>query len=210
MRRFTGTFGRGLTHANPVVRAAMAWAIGVIVLIGAWTFSYRWLPEGAVGFSLAAQLPLDALRERTSLTAGIFTWNLVVGGLAVLAASLFRVGRMPLAYVAPWAWFAMYGIALGTNSFALTTPGARLAPELDIAWSHVGLRELSAYLFAAAALADRHLWQQRSWWDWRVSRVRSWAELRLSRVELALLFGAVCLLAWSASTEAAQVAAVLR
>lgn len=203
-------FSGGLTHANPAVRAGVGWAIGVAVLLSAWSLSYRWLPEGVVGWSLASQLPLDALREETPLTAGILAWNLVVGGIAVFVASFFRVGRIPLAYVAPWAWFALYGVALGTNSFAITTPGARLAPQLDIAWSHIGLRELSAYLLAAAALADRHLWQQRSWWDWRVSRVRSWAELRLTRAEGLLLGGALVLLAWSAAVEATQIAEILR
>lgn len=202
-------FGRGLTHANPAVRAAVAWGIGALVLAAAWTLSYRWLPEGAVGWSLATQLPLQRLGESTSLTAGILGWNLLVGGAAVFLASLFRIGRVPLAYLAPWAWFALYGVALGTNSFAITTPGARIAPQLDVAWSHIGLRELSAYLLAAAALADRHLWLQRSWWRWRISRVRAWAHLRLTRGEVAMLVAALALLAWSAAVEAAQIIAVL-
>lgn len=203
-------FSGGLTHANPAVRAGVAWTIGVAVFLFAWSLAYRWMPEGVVGWSLASQLPLEALRDETPLTAGILAWNLVVGGIAVFVASFFRVGKIPFAYVAPWAWFALYGVALGTNSFAITTPGARLAPQLEIAWSHIGLRELSAYLLAAAALADRHLWQQRSWWDWRVSRVRSWAELRLTRSEGLLLAGALVLLAWSAAVEATQIAKILR
>lgn len=203
-------FSRGLTHANPAVRVIVAWATGVLVLLAAWLFSYGWLPEGVLGWSLASQLPLAALRDETPLTAGIFSWNLLVGGIAVLMASFFRVGKIPLAYVAPWAWFALYGIALGTNSFAITTPGARIAPQLEIAWTHVGLREVSAYLLGAAALADRHLWMQRSWWDWRISRVRFWSELRLTRSEGLLLAAALLLLASSAAAEAAQIVAILR
>ena len=144
------------------------------------------------------------------MTAGIFLWNLAVGGTALIVSSFFRLGRVPLAYLAPWAWFALYGIALGTNSFAITTPGLRIAPQLEIAWQHVGLRELSAYLLAAAALADRYIWLQRSVWDWRLSRVRSWQELRFSRPEVALLAGALLLLAWSAATDASQTVATLR
>lgn len=208
MSLFGGAVGLGLRHGNPAVRVAVAWTVGVALLVAAWTLSYRWMPEGAVGWSLASHLPLDALRERVSLTAGIFGWNLLIGGLAIVGASLFRIGGIPLSYVAPWAWFAIYGVALGTNSFAITTPGARLAPQLDVAWSHVGLRELSAYLFAAAALADRHVWSQRSWLDWRVSRVRSWGQLRLRRGEIALLAGALALLAWSAASEAAQIVTI--
>lgn len=207
-RPFRG-LAAALTHANPFVRAGTAWAIGVGILVVSWVAAYRWLPEGAVGFSLASHLPLTALRGHDDLTAGIFAWNLGVGGLALGVSSLFRIGRVPLAYVAPWAWFALYGLALGTNSFAITTPGMKIAPQLDIAWSHVGLRELSAYLLGGAALADRHLWSQRSFLDWRVQRVRRWAELRFSRIEAGLLVGAVVLLAWSAAVEAAQIVAIL-
>jgi hypothetical protein len=204
-----GGLGWTLTHRNVVIRATSAWLIGLAALITAWLVSYRYMPEGAVGFSLASQLPLESLKQQASLAIGIFLWNLAVGGTALTISSFFRLGRVPLAYLAPWAWFALYGLALGTNSFAITTPGMRIAPQLDIAWQHVGLRELSAYLLAAAALADRHIWFQRNVWDWRLSRVRSWGELRFSRAELALLVAAVILLAWSAMTEAAQIVAVL-
>lgn len=191
--------GAALTHDNALVRAGTAWTIGVVVLFGCWTISYAWLPERAVGFTLASQIPLEAMHQ----------WNLFVGGAALAISSFFRVGALPLAYAAPWAWFALYGVALGTNSFALTTPGLRIPPQLDIAWTHVGLRELSAYLVAAAALADRHLWQQRSLLDWRVRRVRTWAQLQFSWTEGGLLVAALAMLASSAVTEAAQIAAFL-
>jgi hypothetical protein len=203
------TLGSTLTHRNVAVRATSAWFIGLTALVAAWLVSYRFMPEGAVSFSLASQLPLESLRQQAGLAAGIFLWNLAVGGTALMLSSFFRLGRVPLAYLAPWAWFALYGIALGTNSFAITTPGMRVAPQVEVAWNHVGLRELSAYLLAAAALADRHLWFQRSVWDWRLARVRSWTDLRLSRPEVVLLVAAVGLLAWSAATEAAQIVALL-
>jgi len=205
-----GNLGSTLTHRNVAVRATAAWLIGLVALVAAWLVSYRWMPEGAVGFSLASQLPLESLKQQASLTVGIFAWNLAVGGTALFVSSFFRLGRVPLAYFAPWAWFALYGLALGTNSFAITTPGMRIPPQLEIAWNHVGIRELSAYLLAAAALADRHLWLQRNMWDWRLLRVRSWNELRLSRPEIGRMAGAIALLAWGAATEASQIVAILR
>src|SRR2546428_4580537 len=205
-----GSLGSTLTHRNVAIRATSAWLIGLAALVTAWLVSYRWMPEGAVGFSLASHLPLESLKQQAALTAGIFGWNLAVGGTALFVSSFFRLGRVPLAYFAPWAWFALYGIALGTNSFAITTPGMRIPLQLEIAWNHVGLRELSSYLLAAAALADRHRWLQRRVWDWRLARVRSWNELRLSRAEIGLLAAAITLLAWSAATEASQIIAVLR
>ena len=205
-----GSLGSTLTHRNVAIRATSAWLIGLAALVTAWLVSYRWMPEGAVGFSLASHLPLESLKQQAALTAGIFGWNLAVGGTALFVSSFFRLGRVPLAYFAPWAWFALYGIALGTNSFAITTPGMRIPLQLEIAWNHVGLRELSSYLLAAAALADRHLWLQRRVWHWRLARVRSWNELRLSRAEIGLLAAAITLLAWSAATEASQIIAVLR
>src|ERR671937_573851 len=79
-----GGLGSSLTHRNVAVRATSAWLIGLVALVGAWLVSYRWMPEGVVGFSLAAQLPLESLRQQASLTAGIFLWNLAVGGIRAL------------------------------------------------------------------------------------------------------------------------------
>src|ERR671937_901487 len=127
-----GGLGSSLTHRNVAVRATSAWLIGLVALIGAWLVSYRWMPEGVVGFTLAAQLPLESLRQQASLTAGIFLWNLAVGGTALAVSSCFRLGRVPLAALARPLLAGTTALARGGRA------AARCAPAADVERRHRG------------------------------------------------------------------------
>jgi len=199
-----------LTDRSPVRRALSASAIAVTLWLGSWTLSYVAAGEGALREVMAARVPGDLLQAGPSLALTIFGWNLAFGVGAIVAGSLFAFGRVSIGYLAPWWWALGYGVALGTNSFVLTVPGAKVAPRLDILWSHVGAREILAYLLVAAALANMHLWRPRHWRDLTLARVKGFADIRLSAGEVACLAGAVVLLFWTARVEAAGVAAFLR
>ena len=196
-----------LTHQNPLPRALTAAAIALALWIVAWTGSYLFLSEGLLRTVMTARVPDDIL-SGPSLGATIFQWNLVFGMGAIALGSLFAIGRLSLGYIAPWWWAIGYGVALGTNSFVLTVPG-KLAPRLDIMWQHIGAREILAYLLVAAALANIHFWKPRRWYDFTLSRVRGLTDLRLRASELACVAGALVLLAWTASVEAAGISAFL-
>jgi len=100
-----------------------------------------------------------------------------------------------------------FGIALGTNSFALFVPGARIAPlDIRAIVSHAGIPELVAYIVLATVLANASLWRQRRITDRHVVRVRHLREIRLSRVELSLVVVAFLLLAGAALMETSQIA----
>jgi hypothetical protein len=198
-----------LTHRSPARRALTATLIAVGLWLGAWTVSYLVMGEGALREIMAARVPDDLLRAGPSLGMTIFSWNVLFGVGSIAVGSLFAVGRLSIGYFAPWWWALGYGIALGSNSFVLTIPGAKFAPRLDVLWSHVGAREILAYLLIAAALANIHMWRPRRWHDLTLSRVRSVSQLRLRGTELACIALALVLLAWTASVEAAGVAAFL-
>jgi hypothetical protein len=198
-----------LTHQSPARRAVVATAIALGLWLGSWTISYLVVAEGALREVMAARVPADLLTAGPSLGLTIFSWNLLFGVGAIAVGSLVGLGRLSLGYLAPWWWAVAYGIALGTNSFVLTVPG-KYAPSLDVLWSHIGGREILAYLLIAAALANVHVWRPRRWHDLSLSKVRALRDVRLSAAELACLAGALTLLAWTASVEAAGVAAFLR
>lgn len=197
-----------LTHPSPARRALVASAIALGLWLASWTLSYLVIAEGALREVMAARVPADLLTSGPSLGLTIFSWNLLFGVGAIVIGSLVGVGRLSLGYFAPWWWAVAYGIALGTNSFVLTIPG-KYAPSLDVLWSHIGGREILAYLLVAAALANVHVWRPRQWHDLSLSRVRTFRDVRLSAAELACLCGALVLLAWTAAVEAAGVAAFL-
>lgn len=198
-----------LSHSSPARRALVASAIALALWLGSWTLSYLFVGEGVLREVMAARVPTDLLTSGPSLSATIFSWNMLFGVGAIVVGSLVGLGRISLGYFAPWWWAVAYGIALGTNSFVLTVPG-KYAPSLDVLWSHIGAREILAYLLVAAALANVHVWRPRRWHDLSLSKVRALRDVRLSTAEVACLASAVVLLAWTASIEAAGVAAFLQ
>lgn len=198
-----------LTHRNPAPRMVTAVAIALALWFGAWSVSYLLIAEGALREVMSSRVPDDVFRPGPSLAVTIFGWNVIFGVGAIVLGSMFAIGRISLGYLAPWWWALGYGVALGTNSFVLTVPG-KLAPDPSVLWQHIGGREILAYILVAAALANVHLWKPRRWHDLKLSRIRAFAELRLRPSELACIAGALALLAWTASVEAAGVIAFLK
>ena len=189
------------------MRLATAGAIGVIGFVVAWTVAYLVLPEGATRFTLRLLPSLDARADSTGVAATLFIWNAAFGFGVIALASLYSVGPISLAYFAPWTWLVRFGIALGTNSFALFVPGARTSPlDLQSIISHAGIPELIAYIVLATVLANASLWRQRRITDRNLIRVRYLRDIRLTRLELSLVAVAFVLLAGAALIETSQIA----
>ena len=189
------------------MRLTSAAAIGVVGFVVAWTVAYVVLPEGATRFTLGILPTLDARADSAGVAATLFIWNAAFGFGVIALASLYSIGPISLAYFAPWTWLVRFGIALGTNSFALFVPGARV-PPLDIRSivSHAGIPELIAYIVLATVLANASLWRQRRITDRHLVRVRHLRDIRLTRMELSLVVVAFALLAGAALLETSQIA----
>ena len=198
-----------LTHRSPAVRLLTAVLIGTLGFAVAWTIAYVALPEGATRFTLGLVPALDARDHAINVAATLFMWNVGFGFGVIGIASLSSIGPISLAYLAPWTWLVRFGVALGTNSFALFVPGARVPPlDLRVILSHAGLPELVAYLVLATVLANASLWRQQRITDRHLIRVRRLRDVRLTRVELALVGVSFALLAGAALLETAQIAAL--
>lgn len=196
-----------LSHRSPLVRLATATTVGVIAFVVAWTVAYVVLPEGATRFTLRLLPTLDARADSAGVAATLFIWNAGFGFGVIALASLYSLGPISLAYFAPWTWLIRFGIALGTNSFALFVPGARIPPlDLRSIISHAGIPELVAYIILATVLANASLWRQRRLTDRHVVRVRYLRDIRLTPVELSLVAVAFVLLAGAALIETSHIA----
>jgi hypothetical protein len=196
-----------LSHRSAFVRLAMAASVGVVGFIVAWTVAYVLLPEGATRFTLGLLPSLDARADSAGVATTLFIWNAGFGFGVIALASLYSVGPISLAYFAPWTWLVRFGVALGTNSFALFVPGARIPPlDLRSIISHAGIPELIAYIVLATVLANASLWRQRRITDRNLVRVRHLRDIRLTRVELSLVAVAFALLAGAALIETSQIA----
>jgi len=198
---------KALAHRSALVRLATAAAIGVSAFALAWTVAYVVLPEGATRFTLGILPTLDARADSAGVAATLFIWNAAFGFGVIALASLYSIGPISLAYFAPWTWFVRFGIALGTNSFALFVPGARIPPfDLRSIISHAGIPELVAYIVLATVLANASLWRQHRITDRHLVRIRRLRDIRLTRIELSLVAVAFVLLAGAALIETSQIA----
>jgi hypothetical protein len=198
---------QALSHRSALVRLVTAATVGVIAFIVAWTVAYVVLPEGATRFTLRLLPTLDARADSAGVAATLFIWNAGFGFGVIALASLYSIGPISLAYFAPWTWLVRFGIALGTNSFALFVPGARVPPlDLRSIISHAGIPELIAYIILATVLANASLWRQRRLTDRNLVRIRHFRDIRLTRVELSLVAVSFVLLAGAALIETSNIA----
>lgn len=189
------------------MRLATATTIGIVAFVLAWTVAYVVLPEGATRFTLRLLPALDARADSAGVAVTLFIWNAAFGFGVIALASLYSLGPISLAYFAPWTWLIRFGIALGTNSFALFVPGARIPPlDLRSIISHAGIPELVAYIILATVLANASLWRQRRLTDRHVVRIRHLRDIRLTRLELSLVAVAFVLLAGAALIETSHIA----
>jgi hypothetical protein len=189
------------------VRLATAVTVGIIGFVVAWTVAYAVLPEGATRFTLGLLPTLDARADSTRVAATLFIWNAAFGFGVIVLASLYSIGPISLAYLAPWTWLVRFGIALGTNSFALFVPGARVSPlDLGSIVSHAGIPELIAYILLATVLANASLWRQRRITDRHLIRIRHLRDIRLNRLELSLVALSFVLLAGASLIETSHIA----
>ena len=154
------TLARYLLHDNLLVRFPALILGNAIVLVAAWTLGYLLLPEGllagrtgaavlAGGDLAGGSVALEAVR--------LLAINLAVVSFAIIAPNLIRQGGYPLGYSSLAVITAVFGVTIGTNSFAVSL-GGKLAPSLAVFGSS-GLYEIAAYALAAAATVSLVRWE---------------------------------------------------
>lgn len=128
-------------------------SVAAFLFTAAWVVSYALLPEGILrGRTVASGLAGETAAATFFAEWGrIFVVNLVMGSLILAANRVPRINGYPLGYLIPLLWSVLYGVTVGTNSFAL--PLAQpLAPSLAIL-ARSGPYEILAYILAAVATA---------------------------------------------------------
>lgn len=190
-----------ITNDNMLIRLAFMWILGFVILLLAWIFSFRVLPEGVVrGSSGAYYVPIKA--ENTMETfARIFLWNLCLGCFPVAIGNLVRVKGAPLGYLLAFYHWGIYGILLGTNSFVIPGPG-RFLPSLMTLFYGSGIYEISSYTLISSATFDLHDRYEKSINDGACVKKHWWRALTLSKTELSVIVFAIVMLAISNYYEA--------
>lgn len=194
-----GPLLRLLQHERLSTRVAGTLVLGYALLYAAWAAGYYLFPEYALQgwLSGSARIEPDGL---LSLALQLMVYNLALPGLLTVGLSRIQAGGYNLGYNVPFFNCVLYGLWLGTNSFAVPMP-ERLAPTLSLFWSRSGPYEMAAFMLMAAALARSALIAQRSFWGGPTIRIPA-AERRLRPAEYAALALAVLLVAASSTLEA--------
>jgi hypothetical protein len=134
-----------------LVRWLALTTVAALLFIAAWGLSYALLPEGILRGRTAAGVLAGETAAATFLAEWmrIFAINLVLGSLILAANRVLRVNGYPLGYLIPLLWSVIYGVTLGTNSFAIPL-AQRMAPSLAVL-GRSGVYEILAYLLVAVA-----------------------------------------------------------
>jgi len=189
---------------NLAVRSCSVWIMGLAILLVAWTFSFKALPESvARGGSGAFYVPVIAENEALTF-ARIFLWNLCVGCVPIAIGNLARLKGVPLGYVLVFYHWGMYGVLLGTNSFVIPGPG-RFVPSLATLFYGSGIYEISSYTLISSATFNLHALHREPSGNSEPRGKRKWSAPRLSKIELALIALAILILAVSNYYEAIHI-----
>ncbi|MFC7046058.1 hypothetical protein ACFQH6_12120 [Halobacteriaceae archaeon GCM10025711] len=168
------------------VRIFALWLIGTLLFIVAWTASYVVLPEGALRDAVISPELVSESPDAWATFGQLILVNLVLGMGSILFGNHFRIGTVPLGYVAPLFWAALYGIFLGTNSFGVSA-GGKIAPTVAVLWTRSGALEITSYLVVAAATYRLVVWQKPSLFARTSEKIRRIRDIPLDRTEIALL-----------------------
>lgn len=153
VRKSLAPLSKALLHENVVIRFISLLVLGSALLILAWIIGYYLLPEGLFRSGAEAHMARAALdtasRSVFEEWTKIFQANLVPVLIIILGSLLIRVYGIPFGYIVVLYNLALYGLYIGTNSFAIPYP-ERMAPSFAIL-QRSGPYEMIALMLLAAA-----------------------------------------------------------
>jgi hypothetical protein len=142
-----------LGHENLIIRFTSLLTVGIILFLIAWLLGYYCLPEGVFRAGAEAQMSRSALSSSsTSLLEEwfkIFRANMLPVVFILMGSMLIKVNGISFGYFVALYNITVYGIFVGTNSFAIPHP-VRMGPSLDIL-GRSGPYEMTALILLAAA-----------------------------------------------------------
>jgi len=169
--------------------------------------THYFLPYGMLrGVFPTARFPLGG-RDFLGIFSRIFLFNLAVAVGFIVALNLFSVKSIPLGYFLPLIQICLYGIFLGTDSFAVSH-GSKFLPSLTIV-GQAGFYEFTAYILIAAATSRITLWNQTDWLGGGLTRVKKRSEINLSHLEISIVVLGVFLLLMAAVKETTDILRVI-
>lgn len=164
------SLSRLLHSRSLLVRFSTAVVLGLAAMFMAWAVGYLFLPEGMLRGKTAAGAVSEHASGLSTFVLAL-VWNGAVAFVVVPLVSLLAVRHLSLGYVLVIGHYALFGVFLGTNSFAI--PKDSPAPPSLSVFLGTGPWEIGAYLLVASALAQQYRFNQIRWLGIRVERIRT-------------------------------------
>ncbi len=144
---------RTFLNRSVIVRFASLLTLGCLLFILAWSVGYIILPEGAFRAGAEAHMARSSLDSASQTVVAewmkILRANSIPILLIILSSLLIRINGIPLGYLVALYNLILYGLFVGTNSFAIPYAD-RLPPSFAIL-ERSGPYEMTALILLAAA-----------------------------------------------------------
>ncbi|MGP3777845.1 hypothetical protein ACTWKD_03350 [Halanaerobium saccharolyticum] len=125
--------------------------LSLILLFLSWFIGYYFLPEGLLrGRTALSSLAGDSAASSMILEFfKIFILNILAFSVIIAGNYILRVKYFVFGYLVPLAWTILYGLTLGTNSFAILV-AEKLAPSWRVFLRSGPYEMMAAVLLAVA------------------------------------------------------------
>jgi hypothetical protein len=153
VRRSLAPLSSALLHENGVIRFVSLLLFGSALLLLTWIIGYYLLPERL--FRSGAEVHMERAALDTASRSVFEEWmkinreNFVPVLIIILGSMLIRVYGIPFGYIVALYNLALYGLYIGTNSFAIPHP-ERMALSFGIL-QRSGPYEMIVLMLLAAA-----------------------------------------------------------
>lgn len=195
-----------LVDSSLFKRFIWVWILSFSIFFLAWIAGYLILPQGALRGKLPGTVLLGEDIDVLSTFLKIFLFNFLIGGIVFSLCNLFRVGDVPLGYVAIWLDILVFGLLKGTNSFIY--PYETMLASF-IGFLRTGLWEFSAYILMTCSTVNFAIYRQESWLSGKVTRIKQWQDVKLSKTEKGTYVIGVAILAFSAFLESLAIFSII-
>jgi hypothetical protein len=180
------------------------WLYGLYMLLSNATYllGYYLLPEGFMRGS--PQVSVGRLAATGTFWSEFALTLLFNLGLVVVVSVLLNLNQVKgfsMGYIMPISLGIISGLISGTNSFAASDLRQYNAWDGMALGISIGGLEMLAYILVIASTVGLGVYQYRSWWQWKSTKVMNLRDVRLSRAELLCLIAGILLLFFAAYRE---------
>ena len=155
-------FIKAFDHEKLYIRLFSLFHFGLILFFLSWIIGYYLLPEGVLqNIRIINYLTRDLLLLESAQEYIYYAvFYIGVFGFILLGNFIMKVKYFSYGYLIPLAWMVLYGLTVGTNSFAVPMEMA-MAPSLAIV-SQPGLYEIMAASIMAVSTYDINIYYAES------------------------------------------------